>query len=229
MLLLGFYPPLHLGLVALLLSGPWSLGAPLVAPAAGLALLYLFPPLAARGLRAVWRLPAPTAAVGSRAFLGWWALCQLQMVFNRLRFLEEGLRLVPGLYSAWLRLWGARVGRYVYWSPGVVITDRLFVEVGDRVVVGFGTHIVPHLLLAADATPPEVLLAPIVIGRHALVGGLSVLGPGARIAPHETPPARTVLPPFWAWAGGRRVPGAWDGAAERAMCLRGHRTAWTRT
>jgi hypothetical protein len=223
---LGFYTPLHAAAVVLLLAAPWAFDAPATAFAAGLALLYLFPPLTARLLL---RLGGPQVAVttaGSGAFLRWWVLCQLQMVFNRLGILEEALRLVPGLYSAWLRLWGARVGRYVFWAPGVLVADRSFVEVGDQACVGAGTKILPHLLGSAAGGAIDLVVAPVVVDAHAIVGGFSVLGPGTRVAAGETTPGCTVLPPFWAWEGGRRVPGSPAAASDPPMpwpALRGTR------
>ena len=204
MVLMGFYTPVHASLVALLLASPWIRGASAVAALAGLGLLYLFPPFAARGVLALWGPPGPGVALGSGPFFRWWALSQLQLVFNRLPLLEELLRLVPGLYSAWLRLWGARVGRYVFWSPGVVIADRYLLEVGDQVVVGMGARIVSHVIVDGDGGGRRLLAAPVVIGSHAVVGGFSTLGPGCRIADGESPPALVILPPFSVWNGARR-------------------------
>jgi len=214
---LNCYPPLHVLAIGALATGPWTLGVGWPAVAAAVALLYLAPPLAARLLLAVGGPPAMTTAVGSRAFLFWWALSQLQIVFARLPVLEEALRLVPGLYSAWLRLWGARIGGRVYWAPEVCLTDRYLVAVGDQALVGMGTHLVSHLVLPAEGAAGTLLLAPVTIGAGAVVGGLSVLGPGSRVPAGQAAPARTVLPPFWSWAHGRRVPGAGGPATGRAM------------
>jgi hypothetical protein len=211
MLLVGFYTPIHAGLVLACLIAPWALDAHGGWAFAGAALLYLAPPLAARGLRAAWGWSGPEgcgargpeAPFASPAFLQWWALGQLQLVFNRLPLLEELLRLVPGLYSGWLSLWGARVGRFVFWSPGVLVADRHLLVVGDRAVIGMGTRIASHMVVGGTGGP-SVLTAPVVIEERAVVGGFSTLGPGARIAAGEMPPATLVLPPFWSWERGRR-------------------------
>jgi hypothetical protein len=204
MLLMGFWTPLHAMTVVTLLVAPWLAGAPRWAPLVGLAVLYLVPPLVTRAVLRMWGRGGPRATFGSGAFLRWWALSQLQLVFNRLPFLDELLRLVPGLYSTWLRLWGARIGRLVFWAPGVVITDRYLLDVGDGVLVGIGTRIVGHVFVGRPGTSPELLLAPVAIGARAMVGGFSMLGPGTRIAEGEAPPAMTVLTPFWTWTEGRR-------------------------
>jgi len=204
MVLMGYYTPVHAAGVALCALTPWLWGASWLRVLIALILLSLFPPLMARTLAALWG-PTPRAATfGSSAFLHWWALSQLQLVFNRLPQLEELLRMIPGLYSLWLRLWGARVGRFVFWSPGVVITDRQLVWVGDRAVIGMGAKIASHIVLRAADGTRRLLAAPVVIGAEAMVGGLTIFGPGARIAPGETPHATLVLPPFWTWERGRR-------------------------
>ena len=204
MIVVGFYTPLHAAVVGLCASAPWLFGGSPAWVLLALAVLYLFPPLMARALRVLWG-PTPLGATfGSSAFLRWWALSQLQLVFNRFQILEESLRMVPGLYSAWLRLWGAHVGRFVLWSPGVVITDRQLVWVGDRVVLGMGVKIGPHIVVREADGTARLLAAPVVIGDEAMVGGLTVFGPGSRMAPGETSHRSLILPPFWTWERGRR-------------------------
>lgn len=208
LLLAGFYTPAHAAAVLACVLAPWLFGARAAWAVAGLALLYVFPPLAARVVLALWGPTPRSATLGSGGFLRWWLLGQLQMVFNRLPQLEELLRLVPGLYSAWLRLWGSRVGRLVFWSPGVVVTDRQLVDVGDRAVIGMGVRIAPHIVdRDADGTA-RLVAAVVVIGAGAMVGGLTVFGPGARMAPGETSHRTLVLPPFHTWERGRRRPPA---------------------
>ncbi len=60
--------------------------------------------------------------------------------------MEEILRLIPGLYSFWLRAWGSRVGKLTYWAPQTVILDRGFLEIGDHVIFGAGVRINPHVM-----------------------------------------------------------------------------------
>ena len=74
---------------------------------------------------------------------------QLQVLYSAF----PALRLVPGLYSAWLRLWGSRVGRAVYWTPQVKITDRGLLKVGDGVVFGHRVVSIPK----GVSTDPAVL------------------------------------------------------------------------
>src|SRR5690606_21882972 len=77
-----------------------------------LVALYLVPPLLARLTVMCAGLPEMKEKVPSRGSYVWWFTSQLQVPFMRFSFLEEFLRMVPGLYSMWLRLWGAKVGKF---------------------------------------------------------------------------------------------------------------------
>ena len=199
LLLLNFVPLLHVaaivGACLLPLSAGFRVGAAIVA-------LYLLPPLCGRLL-----LPVPEGRirVGSAAFFKWWSLLQLQMLFNRFPAFEEVLRLVPGLYSGWLRLWGARIGRLTYWAPGTLILDRSFLEIGDSVVFGAGVRLNPHVIANNSTGEAELLLAAIRIGSGAQVGGYSLLTAGTVIAEKESTRAFLISPPFSHWKGGKRA------------------------
>jgi hypothetical protein len=207
MVVLGFIPALHL--IATLLPGALAATGRTGPAAAWLtpAILFLLPPLAVRA-HARWRpLASGRLEPGSRGFLHWWFTAQWQVIFTRLPILEEMIRMIPGLYSLWLRLWGARVGALVYWSPGVVILDRPLVKIGNRVVFGVGARLNPHVLAPNGPRQMALYLSPITIGDDALVGGYSLLLPGCEVADGEvTPPFRTIHA-FSRFVNGRRVPG----------------------
>jgi len=204
MVILGFIPIFHLAAssipVALALTG---LASPRVASLSPVV-LFLVPPLVVR--LATWWKPLRTGRVdpGSAAFLLWWFTAQWQVVFARFPALEEMMRMVPGLYSLWLRLWGGRVGALVYWSPGVVILDRPLVRIGSRVIFGTAARLNPHALAPSGPRKVELYLAPITIGDDVLIGASSQLLPGCEIAAGEvTPPFRTIHA-FTRFAGRRR-------------------------
>lgn len=204
MVAMGFIPFVHVAVVLapilLVTLDRWEAGA----AAWSLPLVYLLPPLAVRVTTWIRPLPEGRVDLGSSAFLLWWFTAQWQVVFARLPFLEELLRLVPGLYSMWLRLWGARIGALVYWSPGVSILDRPLVRIGNRVTFGVGVRLAPHAI-APSPGPTELVVAPITIEDDVLVGGHSLLLPGCAVARGEvTPPIRS-LHAFSRWQGGRRV------------------------
>ncbi len=192
MLLLNFIPLLHAaGSIACLFT-PWPWLFPIV--------LYLIPLLPGRLLR--WSLRSAPAVIplGSAGFLKWWACFQCQVLFLRFPALEEILRLIPGLYSLWLRLWGSRIGRLTYWAPGTIILDRGFLDVGDDVVFGAGVRINPHVMEHST-----LRLAPVRIGDRASIGGYSLLTAGTEISPGESTRAFLISPPFSKWKDGKRI------------------------
>jgi hypothetical protein len=174
-------------------------------PGVGVALilLYLLPPLATRLLLFFFPIRHGTHRIDSREFLIWWATSQWQMIFCRLPALEECLRLVPGLYSLWLRLWGAKIGRLTFWSAGLRILDRSLLRIGDDVVFGSGVRLNPHVIVEEDGQK-FLHLAPITIGDRALIGGYSLLTAGVTIGPDAALRSFSMLPPFNEWSQGRR-------------------------
>jgi len=205
MVVLGFIPMLH-AIATLLPSALAATGR--IDPAAAWltpAILFLLPPLVVRA--STWWSPLTSGRLepGGRGFLHWWFTAQWQVLFTRLPMLEESIRMIPGLYSLWLRLWGGRVGSLVYWSPGVVILDRPLVRIGNRVIFGVGARLVPHVLAPNGPRRMALYLSPITIGDGALIGGYSMLLPGCQVADEEvTPPFRT-MHAFCRFANGRRI------------------------
>jgi hypothetical protein len=195
-------PFVHVVAVAAVTAAPWARWPWRLL--AGLLLLYLAPPLLARLVRACLPVRCGWIALGSRDYFVWWFLLNLQMVFCRFPALEECLRLVPKLYSAWLRLWGSRIGRYIYWAAGVCVLDRSFLDIGDAVVFGAGVRLNPHVLTRNEQGEIQLALAPIQIGDQAMVGGYSLLTAGTRIAAGECTRACQVSPPFSEWVDGHR-------------------------
>lgn len=205
MVLMGYVPALHLLSVAVCVTVPLAGYIPRPYAFLSLAMLYLVPPLVCRVAMAASSKPEGSFCLSSREFLAWWFQAQWQMIFNRFRFLEELLRMLPGVYSLWLRLWGARIGKFVYWSPGVAILDRAYLSVGDRVVFGAGVRINPHILTPDAGGAMTLIVAPVSVGAGSLIGGYSLLSPGVRVGEGETLPALYVTPPLLEWKDGRRV------------------------
>ncbi len=195
MLLLNLVPLLHAaGTLACFLT-PWPWLAPVV--------LYIVPLVPGRLLRASLRAAPAEIPIGSHDFLRWWASFQCQVLFLRFPVFEEILRLIPGLYSLWLRGWGSRIGKLTYWAPHTIILDRGFLEIGDHVVFGAGVRLNPHVM---EREPEPVLrLAPVSIGDGAMIGGYSLLTAGTEIAPGEATRAFLISPPFSRWKNGRRT------------------------
>ena len=153
-----------------------------------LVLLYLLPPLLHRLHSKMFPF-----SFGKQLFIGpqyvpWWGSNQLQLIYASLPVLEAILRLVPGLYSAWLRLWGASIGRGVYWPPRLEIMDRSLLIIGDRVIFGYQARLTCHGIVRTSKGL-QLFLRPIVIEDGALIGTFANLYPGVRVKAHYMVPA----------------------------------------
>jgi hypothetical protein len=160
-----------------------------------LGVLYFLPPILCRVVTAIFGQPRRSQTVPSKSSYGWWITTQLQVPFMRFPFLEEVLRMIPGFYSVWLRLWGAKVGKFIFWSPQVLIADRPFVEIGDRVIFGYGAKVTSHFLKKSTLGTYLVFGVP-RIGSSTLVGAMAVIAPGASLAEGSTLEGGSGLHPF---------------------------------
>ena len=203
LLVLNFVPMLLVGgAVFIILFAHASLAARI---GISVAYLYLFPAVAGRLILLAAKIPEGQIRIGSRSFFAWWSVFQFQVLFCRIPTLEEVVRLIPGLYSQWLRLWGSRIGRFTYWSPGTLITDRSFLSIGDDVVFGAGVRLNAHVMAPDKTGRMQLILARVTVGDRAMVGGYCLLTSGTEIAADERPPACILLPPFSLWQNGRRI------------------------
>lgn len=153
--------------------------------------IYFLPPLLFRVLHLFFKNGAGSYKISDKEFLVWWYGAQLQVIFSRFPFFEEILRLIPFTYSFWLRLWGAKIGSFVYWSPRTEILDRNLLDIGDRVVVGYGVKMTSHLI-----NKEKIFLAPISIGKDSVIGGEARIAPGCAIGDNMTVKAMTILEPM---------------------------------
>lgn len=172
--------------------------------ALALAWLYLLPPLLGRVLLAARGRPVGQYAPDTRAYRTWWLLTQLQMIYSRAPLLEEALRLIPGAYAAWLTLWGSRVSALVFWSPGVLVTDRYLLEIARGVALGTRCSLGSHIVTLDEHGGYLLTVAPIVLEPGCVVGALAGIGPGCRVRAGESVPAGRLLPPFSEWKDGRK-------------------------
>lgn len=143
-------------------------------------MVYLLPVLCFRVHDAIWPLVEGRSRIDAPGYSPWWGGHQFQVMYSAFPALEAALRLVPGLYSAWLRLWGSRVGRRVYWTPLAEITDRSLLDIGDGAVFGHRVACYGHLIKRRHDRL-ILYVRRIRIGMGVLLGAGSRLGPGARI------------------------------------------------
>jgi hypothetical protein len=161
--------------------------------------LYVLPPLAVRLTLALAGRPEGLLHQHSRGFLVWWWATQWQTVFNRLPWLEELLRLVPGLYPLWIRLWGGQMSLQTYVAPGAQIVDRWAVQVQAGAVLGLRCVLAGHLGTRDVAGRAVVIVAAPCVQAHAIVGGFAMLGPGAVLRAGQVLPAGRHLGPYAQW------------------------------
>ncbi len=161
-----------------------------------LFIIYIIPPLLCRMIISLTNLNSPKSSINSKEHLLWWLTFNLQVVFNRLPILEEILRMLPSVYSMWLRLWGAKIGKLTYWSPKVMISDRSFIQIGDHVVIGAGSRLIPHYMAKNKRDETQLILSPIKIGNGVILGGYSLLGPGTIVKENVSTRAFHISKPF---------------------------------
>jgi hypothetical protein len=155
-----------------------------------LAVIYLLPP----GLFRLYSLKYPARSgrwtLDPDVRNDWWIYYQLQMVYANVPAFESILRAIPFAYSAWLRLWGSRIGKRVYWTPNVQILDRHMMRIGDDVVFGHLAICSAHLVTKRRDGRLALILRPIEIGDGCLIGGEARIGPGVRVPPNTLVPYR---------------------------------------
>jgi hypothetical protein len=142
--------------------------------------LYGLPVLVYRLHEWIYPLREGISYLCEKEYSPWWGSHQIQVIYIGIPALEAVLRLIPGVFSGWLRLWGAKVGRNVYWTPGLEIADRGLLEIGDRVVMGHRVGIYSHVI---KPRKQDLMLyvKKVKIGNYVFVGAGSHLAPGVVI------------------------------------------------
>ena len=165
-----------------------------------LAALYFLPLACARLALLVHPLRPGKIPIGTRAYYVWWFVFCTQNLYNRFPQLEEVLRCLPGVYSLWLRLWGAKIGRLTYWSAGTIVLDRPLLVVGDHCGFGVGVRLAAHVHVEN-----ELWLEPPVVEGHVVVGAYSLLGPGTVLKANQSTKAFLISPPYSVWQDNKRI------------------------
>ncbi|NEZ55310.1 acyltransferase [Adonisia turfae] len=176
---LSFFPTLTLSLATVSLAyGIWehSLWSVMLC----LFFLYGFPILSYRIHHSVYPLENGISYLQGSDYSPWWGSHQFQLIYIAFPALETLLRLVPGVFSLWLRLWGAHIGKQVYWTPALEIADRGLLTIGDGVVFGHRVGMYSHIIKPRRDNL-MLYLKPITIGDGSFIGAGSYIGPGAMI------------------------------------------------
>lgn len=195
--LLSLFPIFTLGLAGL--SFVWlctadSLLTGLLRLFCCLFCLYGLPVFAYRLHVVFWPVLEGISYLKTDQYSSWWGSHQIQTIYLALPALERVLRLIPGAFSVWLRLWGAEIGQQVYWTPELEIADRGLLQVGDRAIIGQGVGLYGHIIKPKKG---DLLLyvKKIQIDSDVFVGAWSKLGPGAVVAADTYLPVASYLYP----------------------------------
>lgn len=105
------------------------------------------------------------------------------------------------IWTAYLRLNGARIGRRVYVNT-LAVSDHNLLEFGDDVVIGDGVHLSGHTVEAGVVRTAGVRLAnDVTIGVGAVVGIGVAVGQGSQVGALSLVPKHTTLEPGHIYVG----------------------------
>jgi acetyltransferase-like isoleucine patch superfamily enzyme len=158
-----------------------------------LFVIYLLPPMVLRIMLRWAPLKPGIACIDGRKFCPWLAAHHIQAFYDALPFLESLLRVIPGFYSMWLRMWGSRVGYGVTWPVRIDVLDRNLMDIGNRVTFDREVELAAHVRQKLEGGGSRVLVRPVRIGGHAYVGAGARIGPGATVPHNSNVPAFAVV------------------------------------
>jgi acetyltransferase-like isoleucine patch superfamily enzyme len=100
------------------------------------------------------------------------------------------------MWTAYLRLNGARIGRRVYVNA-LAVSDHNLLEFGDDVVIGGDAHISGHIVEGG-----MLKTAPVRLGRGVTIGLGSVISIGVDAGSHSQVGALSLVPKHTRLEGG---------------------------
>ena len=177
--LITFFPGLHALLViasmGYFIQEPGWLSGGLIPVA-----IYLFPLVAYHLHQMIVPIEeGESSIIGS--YSPWYGTHMIQLVFIGFPSCERFLRLFPGVFSVWLRLWGSKVGKGVYYTPHLELSDRGLLEIGHGCVFGYNVKIAGHYISPSREKGLKLYVRKVVIEDGGFVGAASRLAPGVRV------------------------------------------------
>ncbi len=187
------YFPLLVTILLLAALGVFAQWPSLWSAALVLIVLYIVPPMTERVMLRWAPLKQGISQIDGKSFSPWLASHHIQAMYDALPFLESLLRVIPGFYSMWLRMWGSRVGYGVEWPVRMDILDRGLMDIGNRVVFSRRVELGAHARKKTDSGRSRVLVRTVRIGSYAFLGARVRVGPGASVPSNASVPELTVV------------------------------------
>lgn len=187
------YFPLMMTAAVIAVSGLFAQWPNIWTALLSLFVIFLMPPMVLRIMLRWAPLKMGVALIDGRKFSPWLAAHHIQAFYDALPFLESLLRVIPGFYSAWLRLWGSRVGYGVEWPLRIDVLDRNLMDIGNRVTFDREVELAAHARQKLEGGGSRVLVRPVRVGGHAYIGANVRIGPGASVPHNADVPALTVV------------------------------------
>jgi hypothetical protein len=123
-----------------------------------LLVIYFVPPMVQRVMLRWAPLKQGVSEIDGRKFSPWLASHHIQAIYDALPFLESLLRVFPGFYSMWLRMWGSRIGYGVEWPVRMDVLDRGSMDIGNRVSSTREVELAAHVRQKTDGGRSRVLV-----------------------------------------------------------------------
>jgi acetyltransferase-like isoleucine patch superfamily enzyme len=187
------YFPLMMTVAALIALGVFAQWPSLWSALLLVVVIYVLPPMVQRVMFRWAPLKQGIACIDGRSFCPWLAAHHIQAFYDALPYLEALLRVIPGFYSMWLRMWGSRVGYGVTWPVRMDVIDRHLMDIGNRVTFDREVELVAHVRQKTEGAGSRVLVRAVRVGSHAFLGARVRVGPGATIPHNANVPAMTVV------------------------------------
>ena len=187
------YFPLLMTALLLIALGFFAQWPSLWSAAFVLFVIYVVPPTVQRVMLRWAALKEGVNQIDGSKFSPWLATHNIQAMYDALPFLESLLRVTPGFYSMWLRMWGSRIGYGVEWPVRMDVLDRGLMDIGNRVVFAREVELAAHVRKKTEGGRSRVLVRTVRIGSYAFVGAGSRIGAGASIPSNASVPEMAVV------------------------------------
>lgn len=187
------YFPLLMTALLLIALGFFAQWPSLWSAAFVLFVIYVVPPTVQRVMLRWSALKQGVNEIDGSTFSPWLATHHIQAMYDALPFLESLLRVTPGFYSMWLRMWGSRVGYGVEWPVRMDVLDRSLMDIGNRVVFAREVELAAHVRKKTDGGRQRVLVRTVRIGSYAFIGAGSRVGAGASVPSNASVPEMAVV------------------------------------